>query len=122
MWQSIGPLVLLLGLLALLPSGLKWLKQRQAAKPGRGWFSSDMVSSVAVGPQQHVVTVEVGPVHNRTWLVLGVTTQQITCLHTIPMGDQPGSGSVASAASSPVLSGTAAATPFENLSRVQSID
>jgi flagellar protein FliO/FliZ len=31
-----------------------------------------------------VVTVEVGPEGARTWLVLGVTGQSITCLHTLP--------------------------------------
>jgi flagellar protein FliO/FliZ len=39
---------------------------------------------MAVGPQQRVLTVEVGPENARTWLVLGVTGQTITCLHTLP--------------------------------------
>jgi len=26
----------------------------------------------------------VGPEHARTWLVLGVTAQQMTCLHVLP--------------------------------------
>jgi len=50
---------------------------------------------VAVGPQQRVVTVEVGPEGARTWLVLGVTAQQVSCLHVLPVGGgaQPASAS-----------------------------
>jgi flagellar protein FliO/FliZ len=43
-----------------------------------------MVSALALGPQQKVVTVEVGPHNARVWLVLGVTQQSIQCLHTMP--------------------------------------
>lgn len=85
MWQSIGPLALLVGLLALLPWGLRWLQRLQRGKAGGAWLSSDLISSVAVGPQQRVVTVEVGPSHARTWLVLGVTAQQVTCLQSFPV-------------------------------------
>jgi len=85
MWQSIGPLALLVGLLALLPWGLRWLQRLQRGKAGGVWLSSDLISSVAVGPQQRVVTVEVGPPHARTWLVLGVTAQQVTCLQSFPV-------------------------------------
>ena len=47
---------------------------------------------VAVGPQQRVVTVEVGPPDARIWLVLGVTAQSICTLHTMSP-QQPGPGS-----------------------------
>ena len=43
-----------------------------------------LVSALALGPQQRVVTVEVGPQNARVWLVLGVTQQSIQCLHTMP--------------------------------------
>ena len=45
-----------------------------------------VISAVAVGPHQRVVTVEVGPESARTWLILGVTAQSITCLHNAPAG------------------------------------
>jgi flagellar protein FliO/FliZ len=45
---------------------------------------SKIVSAVAVGPHQRVVTVEVGPEGARTLLVLGVTAQTISCLHSSP--------------------------------------
>lgn len=85
MWQSVGALALLVAVLAMLPMGIRFLQKRIGGRRREGWTSSDVVSSVAVGPQQHVVTVEVGPAHARSWLVLGVTAQQISCLHTIPM-------------------------------------
>ena len=47
-----------------------------------GAVSSKVISAVAVGPHQRVVTVEVGPEDARVWLTLGVTAQNITCLHT----------------------------------------
>lgn len=76
---SVGLFVVLL---ALLPVGLKWV-QRRAAGGGLGMASvSRIISAVAVGPHQRVVTVEVGPEGARVWLTLGVTAQSITCLHT----------------------------------------
>jgi flagellar protein FliO/FliZ len=76
---SVGLFVVLL---ALVPVGLKWV-QRRAAGGGSGVASaSRVISAVAVGPHQRVVTVEVGPEGCRTWLTLGVTAQTITCLHS----------------------------------------
>ena len=71
----------------------------------------DVVSAVsASGTLNAVVTVEVGPVHARTWLVLGVTAQQVTCLHSFPAGSAatpaaaagPASGFAAALAATPV--------------------
>ncbi len=72
-------------LLAMLPLGLKWMQSRL---PGKGLAmssASKVISAIAVGPHQRVVTVEVGPEGARTWLTLGVTAQTITCLHTVPV-------------------------------------
>lgn len=78
-WLSI---VFLLLLLALLPFAVKWLQRRLGAGvlPGSA-VASRVVSALAVGPHQQVVTVEVGPAEERIRLVLGVTAQSITCLH-----------------------------------------
>lgn len=76
---SIGLFVLLL---ALVPIGLKWLQARSAAGAGGVLVASRVISAVAVGPHQRVVTVEVGPEGARVWLTLGVTAQAITCLHS----------------------------------------
>jgi len=83
MTQSLITVALFIVLMAALPFLLKRLQQKRGAllgaAPGQ---AARMVSTVAVGPQQRVVTVEVGPEHDRTWLVLGVTAQSINCLHT----------------------------------------
>ncbi|MDD5030265.1 MAG: flagellar biosynthetic protein FliO [Rhodoferax sp.] len=78
-WVSIIFLVLLL---ALVPFAVKWLQRRLAAGVSPGSVvASRVVSALAVGPHQHVVTVEVGAPEERVRLVLGVTAQSITCLH-----------------------------------------
>jgi len=85
MTQTIVSVVLFLVILALLPLAIRWLQQRAPGGASTG-AASRIVSTLAVGPQQRVVTVEVGPESARTWLVLGVTAQNITCLHNVPVG------------------------------------
>lgn len=82
MTQTIVSVVLFLVILGLLPLAIRWLQQRNPGGVSAS-TASRIVSTVAVGPQQRVVTVEVGPEGARTWLVLGVTPQNITCLHTL---------------------------------------
>jgi len=94
MTQTIVSVVLFLVILALLPLAIRWYQQRA---PGGASASaaSRIVSSLAVGPQQRVVTIEVGPEGARTWLVLGVTPQNVTCLHTMPASGGAGRGHAA---------------------------
>jgi flagellar protein FliO/FliZ len=47
-----------------------------------------IVAALALGPQQRVMTIEVGEGDERRWLVLGVTAQQITALHTLTPGEE----------------------------------
>ena len=83
--QAFWTVLCFVGLLALVPLGVKWLaKQRAGALGTTGLEASHIVSVLAVGQQQRVVTVEVGPADARTWLVLGVTPQAIQTLHSIP--------------------------------------
>jgi flagellar protein FliO/FliZ len=42
---------------------------------------------MVLGTGQKVITVELNAGGERTWLVLGVTPQQITTLHTLPAPD-----------------------------------
>lgn len=70
-------------LLALLPTALKWMQGRFAGAARSQDAGTRLVSALAVGPHQRVVTVEVGPAEARTMLVLGVTQQSVTCLHSI---------------------------------------
>jgi flagellar protein FliO/FliZ len=84
MVQTFAWVVLFLLLLISLPFGIKWIQRRGLAGSMGSAASSRVVTAVAVGPHQRVVTVEVGPEGCKTWLVLGVTAQSITCLHAMP--------------------------------------
>ena len=84
MWQTLFVVVLFVAVLAMLPFAIKWI-QKRATGEAATFNTSRLVSVLAVGPQQRVVTVEVGPEGARTWLVLGVTGQAITCLHSSPV-------------------------------------
>lgn len=82
--QSYISVLVFLGLIACLPMAIKWAKQRAVGGVRELAGHSKIVSAVAVGPHQRVVTVEVGPEGARTLLVLGVTAQSISCLHSSP--------------------------------------
>lgn len=47
------------------------------------------VGSLPLSPSQRLVTVEVGEGEERRWLVLGVTPQSITTLHTLTARETP---------------------------------
>ncbi|SDM66688.1 flagellar protein FliO/FliZ [Oryzisolibacter propanilivorax] len=85
MTQTLLIVVLFVAALCALPWLIRRLQARQVGLlPGGAGAASRVLSAVAVGPQQRVVTVEVGPAHQRAVLVLGVTAQQINCLHVLP--------------------------------------
>ncbi len=75
-------------IVALIPITLWLLKRSGLATGGVGAHASLIkpVSQLNIGPGQRLVTVEVGSGDARTWLVLGVTAQQINTLHTMPAG------------------------------------
>ena len=86
MAQSLFTVVLFLALLACTPYLLRRLQARRVGASGMAdGEASKLLSTVVVGPQQRVVTLEVGPLGARTWLVLGVTGQSINCLHVLPV-------------------------------------
>lgn len=86
MTQSLFWVAAFVLLLAMLPWGIKWIQARAGAGAMSAGAASRVLSAVAVGPQQRVVTVEVGPHDARICLVLGVTQQTVSCLHTFPAG------------------------------------
>ena len=96
MTQTLVVVVLFVGAMAMLPWLVRRLQLRHAANAVAAGAASRVVSAVAVGPQQRVVTVEVGPEHARAWLVLGVTAQQVRCLHVLPVSPQKPADPVAS--------------------------
>ena len=98
MTQSLVLVGLFMAVLLSLPFLIERLKQRYGLRlPGTSG-PTRLVSALSLGPQQKVVTVEVGPQDARVWLVLGVTAQSIQCLHTLPA---EGASSVAAAAPGP---------------------
>lgn len=103
MTQTILSVVAFLILLALLPLGIRWIQQRSSGGATSSG-TSKIISAIAVGPHQRVVTVEVGPAGMRTWLVLGVTAQNITCLHSVALGQIPDKSAPAEAFIPPVIS------------------
>ena len=78
MTQTLVVVVLFVGAMACLPWLVKRLQQRHGVGAAVAGTASRVLSTVAVGPQQRVVTVEVGPERARTWLVLGVTGLSMT--------------------------------------------
>lgn len=74
-----------LGIVLALIAGAAALLKR--VTPGR--FSANTllkpVATLAVGPRERVVVIEMG----ETWLVLGITSNSVTTLHTLPKGELP---------------------------------
>jgi flagellar protein FliO/FliZ len=85
MTQSLVTVVLFVLAILSIPFLLRRWQDRRgglaggAAATGTG---AKVLSAIAVGPQQRVVTIEIGPEGARIQLVLGVTAQSVTCLHT----------------------------------------
>lgn len=83
--QTLLAVLAFVAIVAALPWLVKRMQQRQALARG-GDVSTRVLSAVAVGAHQRVVTVEVGEGAHKTRLVLGVTAQQINCLHVLTPG------------------------------------
>ena len=87
MTQTWALLLLFIVAMAALPWWIKRWQQRSGGATGAA--QSRVLSAVAVGPQQRVVTIEVGHGNERAVLVLGVTAQQVNCLHVLASGAAP---------------------------------
>ena len=76
-------------IVALIPLAL-WLIKRSpmGGAMGAGQLTR-VISTTALGPNQRLVTVEVGQGEARQWLVLGITAQTITTVHTLPAQEAP---------------------------------
>jgi flagellar protein FliO/FliZ len=95
MEQALTPLLSFAFVVALIPVAL-WLLRRSGVAGGA--VNGAPMRTVGVLPlsgTQRIVTVEVGTGEDRRWLVLGVTPNSITTLHTLPpQGDAPTAGAV----------------------------
>lgn len=76
-WVLVG---LLVAGIACLPYLVRWFQSRNGAA-GLVGGQSKVVSVLAVGPQQRVVTIKVSCDGRDATLVLGVTAASISCLH-----------------------------------------
>ena len=71
---------------ASIPLILKRFLRGRALGESGSVSATKVISMVGVGPNQRVVTVEVGPDNKRLLLVLGVSGQNIACLHKFETG------------------------------------
>lgn len=89
--NGLMPLLSFIAIIAMIPVAL-WLLKRT---PMGGAAAHGVMRTVAVlplSPSQRLLTVEVGSGEDRKWLVLGVTPQGITTLHTMPPQAEPVGG------------------------------
>lgn len=99
MSESLIPILLFVVAIAFLP----WLVRHLQGKMGAGLAtqsSGKVVSALAVGPQQRVVTVKLNHGAEELTMVLGVTASSVTCLHKWGAGVETGAGLEASPAES----------------------
>ena len=92
-----------IAIIAMIPVAL-WLLKRTPIGGGAALGTMRAVAVLPLSNSQRLVTVEVGQGDDRQWLVLGVTPQQITTLHTMAPG-----------ADAPPAAGTPVPLPFAQL-------
>jgi flagellar protein FliO/FliZ len=76
-----------LAVIAAIPLVL-WLVKRGTTVGGTGSAGMRRVAMLPLSPSQKLVTVEVGSGDSRCWLVLGVTPNSISTLHTMLPQDE----------------------------------
>jgi flagellar protein FliO/FliZ len=84
--NGLTSLLWFVAIVAMIPVAL-WLLKRSAVGGAGGHGVMRSVAALPLSTNQRIVTVEVGQGDERRWLVLGVTAQSITTLHT--MAPQP---------------------------------
>jgi len=80
--SGLNSLLWFLAIIAMIPCAL-WLLKRTPMGGGAGNGAMRSVAALPLSASQRIVTVEVGQGDERRWLVLGVTAQSITTLHTM---------------------------------------
>ena len=88
MSYNLNALLWLVLIVALIPVTL-WLLKRTPMGQGGAPGAPRHVAVLPLSNSQRLVTVEVGLGEQRCWLVLGVTPQSITTLHTMLPGAEP---------------------------------
>ena len=93
MLQAAFGMIVVVGLIFLCA----WLARRLGVQRFGGGDTIKVISSASLGQRERVVVVEI----SGTWLVLGVSPQQINPLHTMPA--QPSTPSAQGTAAIPVI-------------------
>ena len=87
--SGLNSLLWFIAIVVMIPVAL-WLLKRTPMGGGAGHGLMRSVAALPLSASQRIVTVEVGQGDERRWLVLGVTAQNITTLHTMaPQDDVP---------------------------------
>jgi flagellar protein FliO/FliZ len=87
--SGLTSLLWFIAILVLIPLALWALKRTPMGRAAQASHLRN-VATLALSPSQRIVTVEVGQGDDKRWLVLGVTAQNITTLHTLaPQPDLP---------------------------------
>lgn len=85
MLQNAIPALLLLALMVGIAFALKWARHRLPGAVGHSGPPMQVLSSLSLGPQQRVVTVQVGQGDAAVCLVLGVSAGSVNALHQMPL-------------------------------------
>jgi flagellar protein FliO/FliZ len=93
--NGLNSLLWFIAIIVMIPAAL-WLLKRTPMGGGAGQGMLRSVAALPLSANQRIVTVEVGQGTDRRWLVLGVTGQSITTLHTMAPQDDgtPGAAPV----------------------------
>ena len=101
MVQGFTSLLWFLAIIVLIPVALWLLKRTPLGRlSGGGGFGASAgpaglraVDTLSLSPSQRIITIEVGHGEQRQWLVLGVTAQNISTLHSMaPQAVAPAAG------------------------------
>lgn len=92
MATGFSSLLWFIAILVMIPAAL-WLLKRTPMGGGAAQGVMRSVAMLPLSPNQRLVTIEVGQGDQRQWLVLGVTANSITTLHTMaPQAELPPAG------------------------------
>ena len=86
--QGLTSLLWFLAILAVIPVAL-WLLKRTPMGGAAGAGVLKSVAALPLSTSQRIVAIEVGRGDERHWLMLNVTAQSITTLHTLAPQDLP---------------------------------
>ncbi len=91
MTTTLTPLLWFIAIIAMIPLAL-WLLKRTPMGGAAAHGTMRTVAALPISANQRLLTVEVGQGEDRRWLVIGVTAQSITTLHTMaPQAEAPAS-------------------------------